>query len=216
MPQNGNRVSRARKHRVEVATKDWTPPYTGVDENLVFSAWKRAAIEHVKSVQHSDWEWLAIAQHHGMATRLLDWTVNPLNACYFAVRDSIAGDAAVYAAKFKYRLADRPGLPLEHPNLVVYRPQRVVPRITLQGGIFTVHPKPDTPIDERTEEVSEIERIVIPHDYKSRLLSELSYYGINAATLFPDLDGLSMFINWTIESKEYWNYHDVRGFGAGP
>lgn len=57
----------------------------------------------------------------------------------------------------------------------------------------------------RSEFLYALHRIVIPRSYARSLLSELSFYGINSVTLFPDLDGLSAFLNWSIEQREYWS-----------
>ena len=162
--------------------------YIGVDEKMVFESWKRAAVEFIKTMPNSDWEWLAIAQHHGLVTRLLDWTTNPLNACYFSVREPHLNDAIVYAGKFRKNVDDKPMNPLDIDFLAVFRPQRVVPRITRQGGLFTVHPNPTIELMRGSEGVADLHKIIITKDYRETLLSELSYYGINSATLFPDLD----------------------------
>lgn len=50
----------------------------------------------------SDWEWLCVAQHHGLPTLLLDWTLNPLVALYFSARkDYGKKDGVFYMMKLQ-------------------------------------------------------------------------------------------------------------------
>ena len=87
-------------------------------------------------------EWLAIAQHHGMRTRLLDWSESLLIAAFFAVEAGGArGGATIYGVKGLPSVESGVD-PFALDEVSVYRPSRLTARMAPQLSTFTVHPDP--------------------------------------------------------------------------
>ena len=172
-------------------------------EKKMMRMFKRQAPPFLQKTPSSEWDWLALAEHHGMATRLLDWSSNPLIALWFAVAPKISDPKPVVWA-FKPKDIDfvqDDDDPFSGQRTKVFQPFHIAERIRVQAGYFTVHKQIATkdrfiPFENIESYKRQLKKLQIVPSAMPEIRRRLNLYGINEASIFPDLDGLCHHIEW--------------------
>lgn len=177
-------------------------------EKRIFADFKKKAIPYIeRNLPADDWEWLTLAQHHGLPTRLLDWTRNPLAALWFTVKKSPKTYKS-YGIVWIFKPSDNDFIdfakdksPFDIKRTKVFEPSHIARRITAQSACFTAHKYLDDkskfiPIDKNVKYKTKLIKIIIPGKQFNGFKEQLDRCGINDATLFADLDSLCRYVAW--------------------
>ncbi len=185
-------------YREEVAKTEHRS-WAALEGAFLFSLKQRATAE----IDHdpvTELEWMALGAHHGLPTRLSNWTENALVALFFATAPDGEGEDGVVwrimpgeaALSITHDFESIPG------RVCLYRPQRPDPSMRNQRACFLAHPLPEGEAAPQSfEEFYEagddrlvLSRLVIPAEWKGYLRRRLSSMGIDHRALFPGLGGL--------------------------
>ena len=140
-----------------------------------------------------------------MATRLLDWTLNPLVALWFAVEKPPEkgqnGVVWVFKPAEADNVVDESDDPFAGKRTRVFTPSHVSARIRAQSGCFTVHKYLDasrgfSPLDRIKIYRKRLTKLIIPADSFCDLRFGLDRCGFNQFSIYPDIDGLCRHIEW--------------------
>jgi FRG domain len=197
-------------------------------EKFILDQFKSRAIGQLTYKPLDDWEWLMLGQHHGLKTRLLDWTHNPLIALYFALGNNASEqevDGAVYLFQ-GLNIVDRAlADPFSISTDYYINPPHISPRIAAQASHFTISNNPKIPLEEKydpditsdntsanivaSNKNIKVQKIIVKSESKPTILFNLKRFGVGPATLFPGLDGLcediseeGMHLQWLSNTLE--------------
>ncbi|WP_239709057.1 FRG domain-containing protein [Luteibacter sp. 9133] len=175
-------------------------------ESKMLQEFKRLTVPLLRTPPETDFEWLFLAQHYGLPTRLLDWSSNPLVALFFASETTDDKDGAFLHLRhmvtdqyelFNYRTADYTAeqkakrnsifkIQPHQGHIIFLRPRYSDERYLNQRSVFSC---PADPFSEPT--LVGIGKIIIPGRWKPEIRRRLRALGVSTSFIYPGLAGVA-------------------------
>ncbi len=171
-------------------------------ERRMLDRFKKESVPLLKGLQPTtNWDWLSVAQHQGLPTRLLDWTANALAGLWFAVAaDPPEGTerGVLWVLEVDPENETSPSKREDVFNLdrtYIFQPFHIDQRIVAQSAWFSVHRYVEhrdkfVSLEKNKNFKSSLSRHTISVERFDVLRHELRIMGVTQATMFPDLSGL--------------------------
>jgi hypothetical protein len=179
-------------------------------ERTIFQEFKRT--NQLLIDQHrplDDWDYLTLGQHFGLPTRLLDWSKNALTALWFASgadmveAQELEGDSVIWilmATEADY-LTDIDNVdPFAVSSTKIIQPRIIKQRINNQSGVFSIASSAEIidrkMLNEHPNFSPKLIKVKIPKGKLQEIRYDLNTLGVNAFTIFPELEGLCAYLHW--------------------
>jgi hypothetical protein len=188
-------------------------------EDLILKEFERKSSPLCEIEPKNKWDLIAIAQHFGLPTRLLDWTYSALLGLWFTVEKPPYKNEG---GKFEngvvwilipqqrdFEIDFEEDNPLSNSLTKIFRPNFISRRISAQDGLFTIHKIVKInkiykfiPLENNRRFQNKLIKIIVPFNRFSSIRTQLHISGINYSTVFPDMEGLCRHLSWRFSYLE--------------
>ena len=183
-----------------------------VNERALLTTFKKKALRCLQVEPKNDWEWLVVAQHHGLHTRLIDWSYDPYVALWFALEKAKRNDSRpeVWVMNpLKEDVIDdlEKTRPFSGKRTKVFNSEFGIPRLKAQKGCFVLFKHIENtrngfvPLENNKQLRKRVSRVRIQNNSVIRIRNQLNAMGYNKDYLFPDINEVAKLVQLEVLNK---------------